>query len=180
MKKGAGTGRVSPLAGTERAFFEGRREELRAGYESSVQGLVGAWEASSGTVAALGRKRFRDVRLATFFGTVVLRCREGVGADGRWTCPALAYLGLRPNQRYSPDMERRMAVLAAETGSYEKAARVADAAAWLTASDGAVRSAVMRLGAAAEAAPPEGPCAGAAGPEDTLVFMADGWNARHR
>ena len=180
MKKDAETGRVSPLAGTERVFFESRREELRAGYEASVQELADTWEASSGAVAALGRKRFRDVRLATFFGTVVLRCREGVGADGRWTCPALAHLGLRPNQRYSPDMERRMAVLAAETGSYEKAARVADAAAWFAASDGAVRSAVVRLGAAAEATPPQGPCAGAAGPEDTLVFMADGWNARHR
>ena len=142
MKKDAETGRVSPLAGTERAFLEGRREELRAGYEAEVQALVDAWEASAGTVAALGRKRFRDVRLATFFGTVALRCREGFGADGRWTCPALAHLGLRPNQRYSPDMERRMAVLAAETGSYEKAARVADAAAWFAASDGAVRSAV--------------------------------------
>ena len=180
VEKDAKTARVSPLAGTERAFFEGRKEGLRAGYETSVQGLVAEWEASSGAVAALARKRFRGVRLATFFGTVALRCREGVGADGRWTCPALAHLGLRPNQRYSPDMERRMAVLAAETGSYEKAARVADAAAWLAASDGAVRSAVMRLGAAAEAAPPEGPRAGAAGPEDTLVVMADGWNARHR
>lgn len=180
MKKDAETERASPLAGTERAFFEGRREELRAGYEAHVQGLVDAWEASSGAVAALRRKRFRDVRLATFFGTVVLRCRQGVGGDGRWKCPALAHLGLRPNQRYSPDMERRMAVLAAETGSYEKAAGVADAAAWLCASDGAVRSAVMRLGAAAQAAQPEGPCAEAAGPEDTLVIMADGWNARHR
>ena len=180
MKKDTETERASPLAGTERVFFEGRREELRAGYEAHVQGLVEAWEASSDAVAALRRKRFRDVRLATFFGTVVLRCRQGVGGNGRWKCPALAYLGLRPNQRYSPDMERRMAVLAAETGSYEKAAGVADAAAWLAASDGAVRSAVMRLGAAAEDAPPEGPCAGAAGPEDTLVIMADGWNARHR
>lgn len=180
MKKDTEKERVSPLAGTERAFFEGRREELRAGYEAHVQGLVEAWEASSDAVAALRRKRFRDVRLATFFGTVVLRCRQGVGGNGRWKCPALAYLGLRPNQRYSPDMERRMAVLAAETGSYEKAAGVADAAAWLAASDGAVRSAVMRLGAAAEDAPPEGPCARAAAPEDTLVIMADGWNARHR
>jgi len=180
VKKDAETARVSPLAGTERAFFEGRREELRAGYEASAQELVDAWEASAGAVAALARKRFRDVRLATFFGTVVLRCREGVGADGRWTCPALAHLGLRPNQRYSPDMERRMAVLAAETGSYEKSSGVADAAAWLSASDSAVRSAVMRLGAAAEAAPPKEPCAWAAGPEDTLVIMADGWNARHR
>ena len=180
MQKDAETERASPLAGTERAFFEGRREELRAGYEAHVQGLVEAWEASSDAVAALRRKRFRDVRLATFFGTVVLRCRQGVGGDGRWKCPALAHLGLRPNQRYSPDMERRMAVLAAETGSYEKASGVADAAAWLCASDGAVRSSVMRLGAAAESAQPEGPCAGAAGPEDTLVIMADGWNARHR
>ena len=92
MEKDAETARVSPLAGTERAFFEGRREELRAGYEASVQGMVDAWEASSGAVAALGRKRFRDARLATFFGTVVLRCREGVGADGRWTSPALSHL----------------------------------------------------------------------------------------
>lgn len=180
MKEEAETARVSPLAGTERAFFEGRRESLRAGYEAEVQGLVDAWEASAAAVASLRLKRFREIRLATFFGTVVLRCRQGVGGAGRWTCPALAHLGLRPNQRYSPDQERRMAVLAAETGSYEKAARVADAAAWFAASDGAVRSAVVRLGAAAEAAPPQGSCDGAAGPEDTLVFMADGWNARHR
>jgi hypothetical protein len=109
-----------------------------------------------------------------------LRCREGVGAGGGWTCPALRRLGLKPNQRYSPDMERRMAVLAEETGSCEKASGVADAAAWLAASDGAVRSAVLRLGAAAQADPPEGPRAGAAGPEDTVIVMADGWNARHR
>ena len=180
MEKNAQTGLASPLMGTERAFFEGRREELRTGYEASIQGLVDAWEASSATVASLGRKRFRDIRFATFFGTVVLRCREGIGEDGRWTCPAFAYLGLRPNQRYSPDLERRMAVLAAQTLSYGKAAGVADEAAWLTFSDNAVCSAVMRLGAVAEAAPPEGACAGAAGAEDTLIVMADGWNARHR
>jgi hypothetical protein len=180
VKMDAGTGRASPLAGTERSFFESRREELRAGYEAEIQALADAWEASAAAVASLRLKRFRDVRFATFFGTIVLRCREGARPDGHWTCPALAYLGLRQNQRYSPDQERRMAVLAAETGSYEKAARVADDAAWFAASDGAVRSAVVRLGAVAEAAPPQGPCAGAAGPEDTLVFMADGWNARHR
>lgn len=180
MKKDANTGRSSPLAGTERSFFEGRVEELRAGYEVSVQELVDAWEASAGTVAALGRKRFKNVPLTTCFGRVILRCREGVGKDGRWTCPALTYLGLRPRQRYSPDMERRMAVLAVETGSYEKASEVADAVAWFTASDGAVHATVMRLGAVAEAASPEGPCAEAAGPNDTLVIMADGWNARHR
>lgn len=180
MQEDAKKKRMGSLAGTERAFFEGRKAELRAGYEAGVQQELDAWEASLGVVAALGRKRFRKVSFATCFGKVVLRCREGIGGDGRWTCPALAHLGLRPNQRYSPDLERRMAVLSAETGSYEKASGVADAAAWLAASDGAMRSAVMRLGAIAAAAPPEGRCAGAAGPNDTLVIMADGWNARHR
>lgn len=180
MEEDAKKGRIGFLAGTERAFFEGRKEELRAEYEAGVQRQVDVWEASASPVAALGRKRFRNVSFTTCFGKVVLRCREGIGSDGRWTCPALAHLGLRPNQRYSPDMERRMAVLSAETGSYEKASCVAAAAAWLTASDGAMRSTILRLGAVAEAAPPAGLCAGAAGPNDTLVIMADGWNARHR
>lgn len=180
MKKDAPTMQVSPLAGTERAFFEEKKESLRADYELRAQGIVAAWERSSQKVAALKEKRFREVRLITFFGTVTLLCREGIDAGGHWRCPALAYLGIRPHQRYSPDTERRMAVLAAEVGSYEKAVGVADAAAWFSVSDGTVRSTVMRLDAAAEAAPLKGACVGAAGPQDTLIIMADGWNARHR
>ncbi len=180
MEKNVEPGRISPLAGTERAFFDGCREELRRGYEASIQRLVNTWEASSEEVAALTRKRFRQVRFATFFGTVVLRCREGATADGHWTCPTLAYLGLRPNQRYSPDLERRMAVLVTETLSYEKAAGAGAEAAWLTFSDGAAHAVITRLGEAAQTAPPKRPCTRAAGPEDTLIVMADGWNARHR
>lgn len=180
MKRDTETGRVSPLAGTERAFFEGRKDALRTDYELRAQGIVDEWESSSEEVAGLKKKRFREVRLSTYFGTAVLKCREGIGGDGHWACPALVYLGIRPYQRHSPDMEKRIAVLAAEVGSYEKAARVADAAAWFSPSDGTVRSTVMRLDAAAEAAPPKGTCAGAAGPQDTLLVMADGWNGRHR
>jgi hypothetical protein len=171
---------VSPLAGTERVLFESKKESLRADYERRAQGIVDAWEISSPKVAALKEKRFREVRLITFFGTVTLLCREGINESGHWSCPALAYLGIRSHQRYSPDMERRMAVLAAEVGSYEKAAGVADAAAWFSVSDGTVRSTVVRLDAAAQADPPNGACVEAAGPKDTLIIMADGWNARHR
>ena len=178
MKEDTTPMRISPLAGTERALFEEKKESLRADYEAKAQAMINAWERSSQEVAALRKKRFREVRLTTFFGTVTLRCREGVLKGGHWKCPALAYLGIRPHQRYSPDMERRMAVLAAEVGSYEKAAGVAEAVAWVSVSDGTVRSTVMRLDAAAT--PSEGTCAGAAGPQDTLIIMADGWNARHR
>ena len=180
MKKNMKKEWSSLLLGTERAVFEGRKEELRAGYEADVQHGLDNWESTSGAVAALGRKRFRNVSFTTCFGKVILRCREGIGGDGHWTCPALRPLGLRPNQHYSPDIEKRMAILSAETGSYEKASSVAADAAWITASDGAMHSTVLRLGAIAEAAPLEEPCTGAAGPQDTLVIMADGWNARHR
>ncbi len=180
MKKDAQTAQISPLVGTERTFFEEQKEELRAGYELRAQGVVDQWEASSRQVAQIRKKRFREVRLITFFGTVVLKCREGIDSRGCWKCPALAYLGIRPHQRYSPDVERRMAVLAAETGSYEKASSVADATAWLSVSDGAVHSTIQRLDTKAGEAHPYEACAGAAGPQDTLIIMADGWNARHR
>jgi hypothetical protein len=76
-------------------------------------------------------------------------------------------------------MEKRMAVLATETGSYEKAAAVADAT-WFTLSDDAVHSLVLRLGHIAQNNLPTGMRPDAATAEDTLIMMADGWNARHR
>ena len=179
MKEKAEAVRVSPLMGMERTFFEERRESLCADYALQVQALVDEWEAASETVGALGRKRLLDVRIITFFGSITVWVRQGIDDKGRWVSPALAHLGIRPHQRYSPDMEKRMAVLAVETGSYEKAATVADAT-WFTGSDDAVRSLVLRLGKVAQNTPPTGMRAEAATPEDTLIVMADGWNARHR
>ena len=170
---------VSPLMGMERAIFEAHRAVLCRDYAVQVQKLVDEWEATSEAVKSLRRKRFLEVRLVTFFGPITVRVRQGIARKGAWGCPALAFLGIRSNQRYSPDMEKRMAVLAAETLSYEKAARVAQET-WFTISDDAVRSIVMRLGEIAQDNPPTGMLPGAASPEDTLVVMADGWNARHR
>ena len=179
MKDKAEAVQVSPLMGTERACFQKHRDRLCAQYASHVQGLVDGWEAAAEAGGSLRRKRFLDVRIGTFFGRITFRVRQGVDRKGRWVSPALVFLGIRPNQRYSPDMEKRMAVLAAETGSYEKAATVADAT-WFTVSDDAARALVLRLGELAQGNTPTGPCAGAASPQDTLVVMADGWNARHR
>lgn len=168
---------ISPLMGTEREYFESRKEELRLGYEACIQRKVAAWEASAVAVKALRRKRFRNVHLSTFFGVITIRCHEGIDGKNSWKCPALAYLGIRPNQYFSPEMEKRFAVFAAETGSYEKAAGVSEAT-WLEVSDGAVRSTVQRLSAADS--PQNSACNDAAGPQDTLIVMADGWMARHR
>ncbi len=179
MRKNAKTGRVSPLMGMERAFFEENREALRAAFEARAQGLVDGWESASAEVGALARRRRVAVRLVTFYGAITLRVLEGRGKDGRWARPAAGFLGLRPNQWYSPEMEQRLAVFAAESGSYEKAAALA-ARTWLPASDDAVRALALRLSEAAARGPQPEAREGAAGPDDTLVVMADGWNARHR
>ena len=180
MEKRTEQGKISPLAGTEKAYFTKHQEELRIGYEAEMQQLVTTWEVSSPAVAALTRKRFRTVVFSTFYGHIGLQCKEGKDSDEHWTCPALSYLGLRPNQRYSPDMERRMAVLATETLSYEKASTVGEEAAWITISDCTVQATISRLSAIADKTLPKDQCVGAAGREDTLIVMADGWNARHR
>ena len=179
MSQAVEAARVSPLMGMERTFFEARKEGLCADYAGQVQRLVDDWEAVSEAVAALARKRFLEVRIHTFFGRITIRVHQGVTNKGRWSSPALAHLGIKPHQRYSPDIEKRMAVLAAETGSYEKAATVADAT-WFTVSDDATRSLVLRLGHVAEHNPPTSMLSKAATHKDTLIVMADGWNARHR
>jgi hypothetical protein len=165
--------------GTERAYFEECRQSLREGYTRQVQALVDKWETRAEAVKALRRKRFRVFRFVTFFGEITVRVRQGVNNKGRWVSPALAHLGIKPHQRYSPDMEKRMAILAVETGSYEKAATVADAN-WFMVSDDAVRSLVLRLANIAENNPPTDMRSEAATSADTLIVMADGWNARHR
>lgn len=143
MKKDAQAVPVSPLMGTERAFFDAHKERLCRDYAVQVQTMVDDWEASSETVGALRKKRFLEVGFLTFFGRISFRVRQGVDAKGQWVSPALAHLGIRPHQRHSPDTEKRMAVLAVETGSYEKAAAVAEAT-WLTISDEAVRMGLAR------------------------------------
>ena len=172
--------RLSPLMGMERAFFEEHKESLSTQYASRVQNLVNQWEATSQEVEVLQRKRIQSVQIITFFGSITIRVRQGVNRQNhQWVSPALVFLGIRPHQRYSPDIEKRLAALAVETGSYEKAAAVAEAT-WFTVSDDAARSLVLRLGEVAEKSPAVEMLPGAASCEDTLIVMADGWNARHR
>lgn len=176
MEKDIKAVNISPLMGTEHEYFESRKEDLRSGYEAGIQKMAEDWEVSSKAVEALSRKRFKKVHLCTFFGEITIRCHEGVDGNGLWKCPALTYFGIRPYQRFSPEMEKRFSVFAAEAGSYEKAAGISETT-WFPVSDGAVRSTVQRLSAAGG---PTGTCENAAGPQDTLIVMADGWLARHR
>ncbi len=83
------------------------------------------------------------------------------------------------NQRLTPTLQRKISCTAVETGSFEKASRLA--AQWGCAvSDDAIRSCVLSLGQKAREKPLSTPCEERAGPEDVLIIMMDGWLARHR
>jgi hypothetical protein len=97
----------------------------------------------------------------------------------KWAVPARKAWLLAENQRLTPSLQRKLCCTAVETGSFEKASRLARE--WgCVVSDDAIRSCAVSLGEKAESAQLSTPRAGKAGKEDTLIIMMDGWMARHR
>ena len=93
--------------------------------------------------------------------------------------PARAAWGLAAYQRLSPEFEARLTCTATETGSYERAARLATT--WVSpASDGCIHEHLQRLGAAAADLELPTPAPLPREPQFSLVIMLDGWRARER
>jgi hypothetical protein len=96
-----------------------------------------------------------------------------------WVVPLRDIWNLSNNRHLSPSLERKICCTAVETGSFEKAARLAEE--WgCSIDDTTIQRCVSRLGEQTETQPLSRPCADRAGPEDTLMIMMDGWMARHR
>lgn len=111
---------------------------------------------------------------------MVVQATKGYCPDRKvWTVPIRQHWALAKRQRLTPVLQRKLSCTAVETGSFEKASSLA--AQWGSRiSDDAIRSCTMRLGQKAREKPLSTPCAEAAGPDDVLVIMMDGWMARHR
>ena len=172
---------MNALRTLEQAILAEGREWTRRRMETQLQAQSDALPAlcpQSGQ--PLTDTRWRDLQLHTVAGVVGLRVRHGYSAaSGRWVCPAREAWDLAAYQRLSPEFEARLTYTTAETGSYERAARMA--ATWGSpASDGCIHEHMQRLGAAAgelELPPPPVP---PREPEFSLVIMLDGWMARER
>ena len=127
----------------------------------------------------LKRAQRIPLRLRTVCGPVDLRVWYGhCGQSGRSLSPARVRWQLAAHQQLSPELEQRLCYTATETGSFEKAARMAGT--WGCAiSDDAIHACVGRKGRQAQAHPltearPRPP------QPFTLMIMMDGWLARHR
>jgi hypothetical protein len=78
------------------------------------------------TGQALQEARFETVTLDTCAGTVSFPAPYGRHPQtGQWQHPIRRLWGLKPRQRLSPQLQDRVAYTAAETDSYERAAKMA-------------------------------------------------------
>lgn len=102
---------------------EWRRQRLQKRLQQEADEL-GAVCPDSG--AALQEARYETVTLDTCAGTVTVRAHYGRHPKtGKWQHPIRLLWGLQPRQRLSPQLQDRVSYTAAETDSYERAAKMA-------------------------------------------------------
>ena len=74
----------------------------------------------------LQEARYEPLTLDTCAGTITLRVHYGRHpTTGQWQHPVRLLWGLKPRQRLSPQLQDRVSYTAAETDSYERAAKMA-------------------------------------------------------
>jgi len=170
---------MNPLQQIEQDTLEEGREQTRRMLEERLQAAVEEMGAIS-PVSGLKLKRARRIgmKLHTVCGAVDLRVWYGFCShSGRKMSSAREKWGLKPNQQFSPEFEKRMCYTATQTDSYEKASAMA--ACWGSfVSDDGIHACVQRKGREADSRTP--PVKEAEGEPFTMILMMDGWMARHR
>lgn len=168
------------LSMEQSALSEGR-EWTRRRLEQATQNKVNEWGSLCPTSGQpLLKRKAQRLSLTTCAGEIVVKSWRGYSpAQGRWINPARQRFGLAPRQRLSPELQSRLGYTATETGSFEKAARMATR--WGSpVSDDAVHNCVQRLGERARDLPLPTPAPVPAEAAFSLVLMMDGWLCRER
>ena len=128
----------------------------------------------------LMRTRRIGMEIKTSFGKAKISVLCGqCKSTGRWETPFRDRLFRGERGAVSPALERRIVTTVCETGSFEKAAKVCGAWGCELSDDKAMRT-VRRVGDVCEATTAPKSCACAAGKDDILILMMDGWMARYR
>jgi hypothetical protein len=171
---------LTPLHRIERETLEDGRNWTLARLQERLQAEADRLGPIS-PYSGLKLKRAQRIRmgLRTVSGPVEIRVWYGFcRMSNRPVCPARESWNMAPYQQLSPEFEQRLCYTASETGSFEKAARMANA--WgSTVSDDAIHACIARKGQQAQDHPLTEALSVPAQPF-TLIIMMDGWLARHR
>ena len=168
------------LIEAEKAIHHKHMELARKEYEDYLQQLEESVPPEGIDGKPLVKLRTIGMRIMTGFGPVDLKVKNGLcRSSGRYETPLrLRFFGGRRGC-VSPAFELRIAGVAMETGAFEKAAKLC--AEWgCPVSDDKIMDVVGYIAQRCEERKLPRLCEDAAGREDTLVIMMDGWFARHR
>ena len=106
---------------TQAKEWQRQRLQQRLQQRADEQGAV-----CPETGEALQEARYQTVTLDTCAGTLTIRAHYGRHPrTGKWQHPIRLLWGLKPRQRLSPQLQERVSYTAAETDSFERAARMA-------------------------------------------------------
>ena len=164
----------------EEALLRKHFEEARLELERWMQERADAVPVVDASEAKLTHREHTQMPVRSIFGTLRLNVVSGYSKEQRRSLTPVreAFFG---GQRcaMTPMLVRNVAHLGLEAGSFEKAARLC--ADWgVSISDDKVMDTIRLVGDRCREQRLAARCAGAAGPKDVLIIMADGWNARHR
>ena len=164
----------------EEALLRKHLEAARLELERWMQKRADAVPAVDAAGAKLTHRERTQMLVRSVFGTLRLNVVAGYSKKERRSLTPVreAFFGGR-RCAVTPMLVRNVTRLGLEAGSFQKAAeRCAD---WgVSISDDKVMDTIRSVGERCLEQRLPARCAGAAGPEDVLIVMADGWNARHR
>ena len=168
------------LAEVEERVFRESMDRGLADLTARLQEMADAMSDEGSDGRRLRRTRRIGMEVDTALGKARLAVLCGQCKSTRkWETPFRDRLFRGERGAVSPALERRIVTTVCETGSFEKAAKVCGA--WgCELSDDKAMTTVRRVGDACEAAKAPGLCDCAAGKDDVLIVMMDGWMARYR
>ena len=176
------------VAKLEEAIFRKHMEAARRELEEELQAEAGRTPAAGTDGLPLKQVRTTTMVVLTRMGPVRIRVLIGRRATLRkvgkkykrcWETPFRELYFHGGHSAVTPGVEDLVVMVACETGSFEKGAAVCGKFG-LELSDDRMRSVTLRAGRACKPELLPGKSARAAGPDDILVVMMDGWMARHR
>ncbi len=168
------------LAKVEEKVFREAMDRGLADLSAQLQEMADAMPSEGSDGRRLRRTRRISMEIDTSLGKakIAVLCGQ-CKSTGGWETPFRDRLFRGERGAVSPALEQRIVTTVCETGSFEKAAKVCGA--WgCELSDDKAMATVRRVGDACEAATAPRFCGCAAGKDDVLILMMDGWMARCR
>ena len=156
------------------------KEEGRKRLEGRFQKIADAIKCIGSDGLPLRRTRRISMTVRSTLGDVKLGVITGKRrSDGKYETPFRVKYFRGEHEAVSPALEQRLVTAVCETGSFESASKLC-AKFGITISDDKLMDTIRRVGEACQTGILPTKCDNAAGRNDTLIIMMDGWMSRYR